>query len=94
VRCLTLAVAVPVVVDDGRVFSAGGNTHGQLGLGDTEDRAIFTHVAALAGQEIRRVACGAAHAAAVSGTALSLSLSLSRLPYPLQRRPDQMSLSV
>jgi alpha-tubulin suppressor-like RCC1 family protein len=85
-------VAVPVVVDDGRVFSAGGNTHGQLGLGDTADRAIFTHVAALAGQEIRRVACGAAHAAAVSGTALFLSLS--RLPYPLQRRPDQMSLSV
>ena len=55
------------VIDDGRVFSTGGNATGQLGVGDTSDRSEFTLVDGLTGQDIRRVACGSGHAAAVSG---------------------------
>lgn len=57
-----------VVTKDGSLYTFGLNSHGQLGLGDYENRSTPTRVNALNGIEIRKVACGGSHVAAVSGT--------------------------
>ena len=49
------------VTADGRVFSWGHGSHGQLGLGDTENQHTPNQITALAGHRIVHVDAGAAH---------------------------------
>ncbi|XP_063216090.1 alsin isoform X2 [Bacillus rossius redtenbacheri] len=48
------------------LWSWGGSSHGQLGVGDTSKRARPTLVSRLAGQGVHEVACGRLHALAVT----------------------------
>lgn len=52
-----------VLMDDGAVWSAGGNYYGQLGLGDTNDRVSFTLVPGLAA--VSSIAAGGSHSLAL-----------------------------
>ena len=47
-----------VIAEDGRVFTWGRNETGQLGHGDTEDRAAPTEVKALEGIKVVGGTCG------------------------------------
>ena len=47
-----------VIAEDGRVFTWGRNETGQLGHGDTEDRAAPTEVKALEGIKVVGGSCG------------------------------------
>ena len=46
--------------------AAGHNCYGQLGLGDCEDRNMFTVVEALKGKQIISIAAGNDHSAAIT----------------------------
>ncbi len=48
------------------VFSVGGNKHGQLGLGDTQDRTTALLVASFPSQVVR-ISSGANHSGALTG---------------------------
>ncbi|XP_031549354.1 secretion-regulating guanine nucleotide exchange factor-like [Actinia tenebrosa] len=48
-----------LVSGDGKLYVCGWNNKGQLGLGDTVDRATLTHVLGI--QAVRHVACGWNH---------------------------------
>ena len=50
-----------IVYDDGSVYSCGQNDYGQLGLGDTTNRAIFAQVTTNVNNDVKQVACGDAH---------------------------------
>ena len=50
-----------IVYDDGSVYSCGYNYNGQLGLGDTTNRAIFAQVTTNVNNDVKQVACGDAH---------------------------------
>ncbi|MDR2638700.1 MAG: hypothetical protein LBC09_02550, partial [Helicobacteraceae bacterium] len=50
---------------DGKVYAAGWNEYGQLGLGDNIDRNAFTEVAALKGKKIIAIAAGHRHSLAL-----------------------------
>ncbi|MDR2638642.1 MAG: hypothetical protein LBC09_02245 [Helicobacteraceae bacterium] len=51
----------------GKIYAAGHNGYGQLGLGDTTDRAVFTEVATFSGKDkIIAVAAGYQHSLALS----------------------------
>ncbi|MDR0664162.1 MAG: hypothetical protein LBF86_01385 [Helicobacteraceae bacterium] len=50
---------------NGKVYAAGNNGDGQLGLGDNNDRATFTEVTSLNGKNITAVAAGAYHTIAL-----------------------------
>ncbi|XP_053109606.1 probable E3 ubiquitin-protein ligase HERC6 isoform X2 [Hemicordylus capensis] len=71
---------------DGRVFSWGQNTHGQLGLGkEVSSRATPQHVPALDGIPLAQVSAGGAH---------SFALSLSGVAYGWGRNhAHQLGLS-
>lgn len=51
-----------ILKNDGTVWTCGLNTNGQLGLGDTTDRNIFTKTGLT---DIIDIACGASHTAAL-----------------------------
>ena len=59
--------SVALVETQGRlgVFAAGSNYFGQLGLGDTDNRSVFTRVDRLANKRIVSVSAGKDNAAAV-----------------------------
>lgn len=60
---------VVAVAERGILLAWGSNGHGQLGLGDTSDRAEPSIVVTLAGVEhASAVACGAEHSVAVTST--------------------------
>lgn len=50
-----------IISNSGAVYAWGKNNKGQLGLGDTENRAFPTQVRSLRNQKICYVACGAEH---------------------------------
>jgi alpha-tubulin suppressor-like RCC1 family protein len=52
--------------DEGRVYAAGSNNFGQLGLGDSNDRNTFTEITDLRDKNITAVAAGFYHSFAVS----------------------------
>ena len=54
------------LMDDGKLFSWGWGAHGQLGLGDANDRDVPTLILSLSGIKIRTLACGDRHAFAVT----------------------------
>src|SRR5581483_9850114 len=51
--------------DKGRVYSTGGNTFGQLGLGNKKNTNIPTRIKELENQKIVKIACGH-HSAALN----------------------------
>ena len=50
-----------IVSHSGAVYTWGNNNKGQLGLGDTENRAFPTQVRSLRNQKVCYVSCGAEH---------------------------------
>lgn len=54
------------VTADGRLYSWGGNRHGQLGHGTTSNELLPREMASLEGKQVRLVACGYFHSAAVT----------------------------
>jgi alpha-tubulin suppressor-like RCC1 family protein len=54
------------MTSDGKVYAAGYNHYGQLGLGDTIDRARFTEVSSLSGKKITAIAAGGEHSLALA----------------------------
>jgi uncharacterized repeat protein (TIGR02543 family) len=50
---------------DGKVWAAGWNYYGQLGLGDTADTNVFTEVTGLNGKNITAIATGRNHTMAL-----------------------------
>jgi alpha-tubulin suppressor-like RCC1 family protein len=54
-----------VLTGDGKVYATGDNGDGQLGLGDTEERGVFTEVSSLSGKKIIAIAAGWDHSFAV-----------------------------
>lgn len=60
------------LVAQGKVFSSGGNSEGQLGLGDCEERTSFHRIPALDSQgPIKMLAAGSNTSAALTGEALT-----------------------
>jgi alpha-tubulin suppressor-like RCC1 family protein len=55
-----------VLSNDGRVYAAGWNRQGQLGLGDTNNRTVFTEVSSLSDKNIVAIAAGYNHSLALS----------------------------
>jgi alpha-tubulin suppressor-like RCC1 family protein len=52
--------------NDGKVYASGFNNNGQLGLGDTNNRNIFTEVSSLNGKNIVAIIAGRYHSFALS----------------------------
>lgn len=72
-----------VVAHDGRVFGAGGNSHGQLGQKDFSDRLSFTVVTRrreVGGSAVRSVSCGFAHSLLLSRAGVVWGLGDCSLP--------------
>ncbi|CAF4157074.1 unnamed protein product [Rotaria sp. Silwood2] len=67
------------LTDDGTVYAAGLNAHGQLGLGHTRDCISATPITCLRGSPIVYIACGAYHSVIVSksGTVFACGLNSS-----------------
>lgn len=58
-----------VVLKDGSLYVAGGNGHGQLGVGDLDDHHVFTHIVATSfGSGVVSAACGPTHSLVVHKT--------------------------
>ena len=55
-----------VLTEDDEVWSWGWGAHGQLGLGDTQDRELPTVISELSGQKIVALSCGDRHSFAVT----------------------------
>jgi alpha-tubulin suppressor-like RCC1 family protein len=51
--------------NNGKVYAAGSNHNGQLGLNDDEDREVFTPISSLSDKHIVAVAAGAKHSLAL-----------------------------
>jgi alpha-tubulin suppressor-like RCC1 family protein len=52
--------------DEGKVYGAGRNENGELGLIDTNDRTVFTAVSSLKNRNITAIAAGQAYSLALS----------------------------
>ena len=50
-----------ILKKDGSLWSTGKNGNGQLGLGDTTDRNIFTQVTTNINNDVKQIACGNSH---------------------------------
>jgi len=83
------ATFTTAVIEDGSVFTFGLNSVGQLGVGDLESRSDDgpVQVVGLESVEIRKVACGYAHTAAISGMHLP-SLMMSKFLNLGEKKPD------
>ena len=55
-----------IVIADGKLYAAGKNDYGQLGLGDWINRRIFTEVSALNNKKITLISSNAYHAMAIA----------------------------
>lgn len=54
--------------EQGNVYTAGGNSEGQLGLGDTEERSTFHRINFFTSQhKIKQLAAGSYTSAALTG---------------------------
>lgn len=63
-------------LENGNVYSAGGNNEGQLGLGDTEERSSFQLISFFTSQsKIKQLAAGSNTSAALTGKTLTLKTS-------------------
>ena len=47
-----------ILKNDGTVWSCGSNYYGQLGLGDTTDRSVFTQVTTSINNDVKQISCG------------------------------------
>ena len=47
-----------ILKNDGTVWSCGSNYYGQLGLGDTTDRSVFTQVTTNINNDVKQISCG------------------------------------
>ncbi|CAF0990014.1 unnamed protein product [Adineta ricciae] len=67
------------LTDDGTVYATGLNTHGQLGLGNTDDCVRANPIGCLRGSPIIFIACGAYHSLIISksGTIFACGLNES-----------------
>jgi alpha-tubulin suppressor-like RCC1 family protein len=54
------------IIDNGKVYAAGDNDYGQLGVGDTNNHAVFTEVSSLNGKKITVIAAEAFRSLALS----------------------------
>jgi alpha-tubulin suppressor-like RCC1 family protein len=54
------------LTNDGKVYAAGGNSNGQLGLGDTTDRGVFELVTALEDKNVVAIVTGYFHSFALT----------------------------
>ncbi|MDR0747881.1 MAG: hypothetical protein LBE89_08370 [Helicobacteraceae bacterium] len=54
--------------NNGKVYAAGYNEYGQLGLGDNTNRNAFTEVASLSGKNITALSAGYEHSLALSNS--------------------------
>ena len=50
-----------ILKTNGSLYSCGYNTYGQLGLGDTSERTLFTRVTTNVNNDVKQIACGANH---------------------------------
>ncbi|WP_372483124.1 RCC1 domain-containing protein [Elizabethkingia anophelis] len=50
-----------ILTEDGKLFAAGRNDDGQLGVGDTKDKLNFVRVSGLDGLQVEQVAAGEYH---------------------------------
>ena len=50
-----------ILKNDGSVWSCGYNYNGQLGLGDTADRNVFTQVTTNINNDVKQIVCGSHH---------------------------------
>lgn len=67
-RVLTACVLFFVLAAQGKVFSSGGNSEGQLGLGDCKERTTFQRIPTLDSLgPIRMLAAGSNTSAALTG---------------------------
>jgi len=57
------------VTADGQVYTWGGNVHGQLGHGNLTNEIVPRALPMLEGQNVRMIACGAHHTAALTASA-------------------------
>lgn len=65
ILCITCAF---LYAEKGNVYAAGGNSEGQLGLGDTEERTTFHLISFFTNQhKIKQLAAGSYTSAAVTG---------------------------
>jgi alpha-tubulin suppressor-like RCC1 family protein len=55
-----------VLSNDGRIYAAGNNDYGQLGLGDNNNRTVFTEVTDLKDKNIIAIVVGYSHSFALS----------------------------
>lgn len=81
-----------VVGHDGRVYGAGGNSHGQLGLKDASDRVSFTVAVRrreVGGSAIRSVSCGFAHSLLLTRAGAVWGLGDCALPGPEGANPRE-----
>lgn len=63
--CVTCAF---LYAEKGNVYAAGGNSEGQLGLGDTEERTTFHLISFFTNQhKIKQLSAGSYTSAAVTG---------------------------
>lgn len=54
--------------EEGKVYAAGGNNEGQLGLGDTEDRSTFHPIDFFTSQhQLKQLSAGSNTSAALTG---------------------------
>ena len=58
-------VSFSTVIESQDLLMCGWNNKGQLGLGDTDDRAVLCHVQGLA--SVKQVSCGWNHTLAITG---------------------------
>ena len=56
-----------MIVEAQGVFSIGGNSSGELGVGDNENRADWTMVEGLYGEEVNAIQCGDQCSAILTG---------------------------
>lgn len=61
-------ICVFLYAEKGNVYAAGGNSEGQLGLGDTEERTTFHLISFFTNEhKIKQLAAGSYTSAAVTG---------------------------
>jgi hypothetical protein len=70
----------------GDVFLCGSNTDGQLGLGDSEGRSVFTWNRSVADKNVHRIFCGGNHTWMVLDEFLPIRIK-ARPPSPLFEPP-------